>query len=394
MDLRSLAFDSTTHQAVLSHLRAAPERVAFMSTTAETAEVVDWVPMTDRDVIVGPSCAELTDEATARFFTWAARGEGAIIEAHSHLGRWGDPARFSDLDLDTLQEWVPHVRWRLGWRPYVALVVGPTTVDGLYWNDGRTAKAASSSLLWCRASRCPYPQRFPCHTEVPAVTEKRYSRHEGLFGVDGQILIEHTRIGMVGIGGLGMQVAQQLAYAGVRDYHAVEFDVVSESSLNRLVGALPSDVGRAKLEVFLRLVESVQPGAKVKVVEEEFDAGSASVTSLLRDVDVLFSCVDNERSRVAVLAFASSHGIPLIDTATDIGFHPDGRPWYGGRVVVAQGDGCPLCLDVIDQRELAVAYMNDEQLQEHARIYGIPLEALNRPAHPWCRSTESLLLLP
>ena len=101
------------------------------------------------------------------------------------------------------------------------------------------------------------------------------------------------------------------------------------------------------------------------------------MTSLLRDVDVLFSCVDNERPRVAVLAFASSHGIPLIDTATDIGFHPDGRPWYGGRVVVAQGDGCPLCLDVIDQRELAVAYMNDEQLLEHARIYGIPLEALN-----------------
>ena len=45
------------------------------------------------------------------------------------------------------------------------------------------------------------------------MTEKRYSRHEGLFGVDGQILIEHTRIGMVGIGGLGMQVAEQLAYA-------------------------------------------------------------------------------------------------------------------------------------------------------------------------------------
>ena len=142
MDLRSLAFDSTTHQAVLSHLRAAPERVAFMSTTAETAEVVDWVPMTDRDVIVGPSCAELTDEATARFFTWAAKGEGAIIEAHSHLGRWGDPARFSDLDLDALQEWVPHVRWRL--------VGGPTSRSS--W--GRPPSMACTGTTGGLRKRC------------------------------------------------------------------------------------------------------------------------------------------------------------------------------------------------------------------------------------------------
>lgn len=209
------------------------------------------------------------------------------------------------------------------------------------------------------------------------MSEDRYSRHEGLFGAEGQRLIGDSVIGMIGLGGLGMPVAQQLAYAGVRNYRAVEFDTVSESSLNRLVSAVPSDIGRPKVEILRRLLESVQPGATVDAVEEEFDASSGSIASLLRDVDVLFSCVDNERSRVAVLDFASSHGITLIDAATDIGAHPDGRPWYGGRVVVARGDGCPLCLDVINQQALSVAYMDDEQRREHARIYGIPLEALD-----------------
>ena len=137
------------------------------------------------------------------------------------------------------------------------------------------------------------------------MSEDRYSRHEGLFGAEGQHLIGDSVIGMIGLGGLGMPVAQQLAYAGVRNYRAVEFDTVSESSLNRLVSAVPSDIGRPKMEVFQRLIESVQPGAIVDAVEEEFDASSSSIASLLRGVDVLFSCVDNERSRVAVLDFAS-----------------------------------------------------------------------------------------
>lgn len=207
--------------------------------------------------------------------------------------------------------------------------------------------------------------------------DDRYSRHEGLFGATGQHTIGNCVAGMIGLGGLGMPVAQHLAYAGVRNYRAVEFDTVSASSLNRLVGALPSDIGRPKVEILRRLVGSIQPGAVVDAVEEEFDGGSGSIASLLGDVDVLFSCVDNERARVAVLEFASSRGITLIDSATDIGAHPDGRPWYGGRVVVARGDGCPLCLDVINQQALSIAYMNEEQRRDHARIYGIPLEALD-----------------
>lgn len=144
MDLHSVTLDATTHDAVLSHLRSAPERVAFMTTEPDIARVVDWLPMTDSDVTLGPWCAELTDEAIARFFQWAAKSEGAIIEAHSHLGRWADPARFSDFDVAGLREWVPHVRWRLGWRAYAALVVGPSTFDGVHWHG---AKGASPQQL-------------------------------------------------------------------------------------------------------------------------------------------------------------------------------------------------------------------------------------------------------
>lgn len=207
--------------------------------------------------------------------------------------------------------------------------------------------------------------------------EERYSRHEGLFGAQGQRRIGEATIGLVGLGGLGMQQVQELAYVGVRNYRAVEFDIVTLNSLNRLVGALPSDVGSPKLDVCCRLIESVQPGATVDLLKERFSLESQTVQSLLRNVDVLFSSVDNEPSRIEVLEFASTYGIPLIDAATDTGTHPNGSGWYGGRVVVAQGDGCPLCLDVIDQDALAVAHMSEAQRREHARIYGVSVEALD-----------------
>ncbi len=208
------------------------------------------------------------------------------------------------------------------------------------------------------------------------MNDERYARHEGLFGAEGQTTIGQAIVGLIGAGGLGMHVAQQLAYLGVLAYRISESKTVDITNLNRLVGAGPGDVGKAKLEVATRLIKSIQPGAEVITLDAPFAADDSN-TATHHDDSVLFSCVDSEPARIQVLEFASARGIPLVDLATDIGRHPDGTPWYGGRVVVATGDGCPVCLDVIDQEALAIAAMTPGQRVEHARIYGIPIEALN-----------------
>jgi molybdopterin-synthase adenylyltransferase len=70
----------------------------------------------------------------------------------------------------------------------------------------------------------------------------RYSRNEALFGVEGQKKIAATKVAIIGLGGLGSHVAQQLAYLGVQHYAPVDFDIVTNSSMNRLIGALDADV--------------------------------------------------------------------------------------------------------------------------------------------------------
>jgi tRNA A37 threonylcarbamoyladenosine dehydratase len=53
------------------------------------------------------------------------------------------------------------------------------------------------------------------------MTGSRYSRNEALFGREGQQKIAQTNVAIVGIGGLGSHVVQQLAYLGVTGYGVI-----------------------------------------------------------------------------------------------------------------------------------------------------------------------------
>jgi len=84
---------------------------------------------------------ELSDEARARVIKRAHDTGTCLIEAHSHLGKY--PACFSPSDWRGLQEFVPHVRWRLKGKPYGAIVVTASGFDGFAW----TGKSALPELI-------------------------------------------------------------------------------------------------------------------------------------------------------------------------------------------------------------------------------------------------------
>lgn len=84
---------------------------------------------------------ELTDETRAIVIKRAHDLNASLVEFHSHLGPW--PAAFSPSDEAGLAEFVPHARWRLRGRPYLALVATPRDYDGLVW----IAESASPERL-------------------------------------------------------------------------------------------------------------------------------------------------------------------------------------------------------------------------------------------------------
>lgn len=206
---------------------------------------------------------------------------------------------------------------------------------------------------------------------------ERYSRNEGLFGQRGQVTIAETRVAIVGLGGLGSHVAQQLGYLGVRSYALIDFDHVTESSLNRLIGATDADISTRtlKIDVAERVITAIQPNATIAKVGGPLTEQAA--VAALTDADVVFGCVDRDIHRLDLTEIAARHAKPYFDLATDTAGYD--HEVYGGRMVLADGTQCLVCLpEVLDQRAVATDRLDANLLDAHDRIYGINRDALGR----------------
>lgn len=205
--------------------------------------------------------------------------------------------------------------------------------------------------------------------------EERYSRNIGLFGRAGQDALARTPVSIVGLGGLGSHVAQQLAYLGVKEFVLIDPDMVSESSLNRLIGATPQDVTRStpKVSVAERGITATSPDALVSVRISSF----LEVSQDMLHSAVILGCIDNDLSRLQLMEMCMEAGRPYFDTATDTGGE-EGDPWYGGRLVVCLGRGCLVCLEVLNQEAIRHQRATPEELDIHERIYGVRVDSLNR----------------
>ena len=204
---------------------------------------------------------------------------------------------------------------------------------------------------------------------------KRFDRQIRLFGREGQERIEKAQVGIIGLGGLGSHVAQQLAYLGSRVFRLIDGDTIDESNLNRLIGATPDDVeaGRAKVATAERLIRSLTPDADVEQFPESFirDEGVA----LVRRCDYVFGCLDSDPARLILNEVCQAFAIPYFDIATDVSPPEEGEGplRFGGRMVYSSGgDLCVMCKEVLDPRAVRLGLATESQRREEEEIYGVP----------------------
>jgi len=135
-------------RAALATLRTRAEHLTFFlaePTTSRAARCVDEIPLEARHVDGSRLHVGLTEAGRAHVLQRATRTNQWLMEVHSH-GALGDPAEFSLTDREGLAAWVPHLRWRLPLKGYIALVVGSSTVDGLTWMPDSREPLAVDSL--------------------------------------------------------------------------------------------------------------------------------------------------------------------------------------------------------------------------------------------------------
>jgi adenylyltransferase/sulfurtransferase len=128
----------------------------------------------------------------------------------------------------------------------------------------------------------------------------RYARHLILpeVGPAGQARLKHSRVLLVGAGGLGSPAALYLAAAGVGTLGIVDFDVVDTTNLQRQILHSTSAIGNLKLDSARARLREINPF--VDVVGYPVRLSSENALEILRDYDVIVDGTDNFPTRYLV----------------------------------------------------------------------------------------------
>ena len=113
---------------------------------------------------------------------------------------------------------------------------------------------------------------------------------QSFLGSDSARKLEQTRVTIVGLGGGGSHIAQQLAHVGVGSFRLIDPQAIEASNLNRVVGATQAEVeaNRPKVEILRRLIREIRPNANVEVAQQRWQQAD----DLIKDTHVVFGCVD------------------------------------------------------------------------------------------------------
>lgn len=262
-------------------------------------------------------------------------GDSAVL-VHTHPAACGRPS-FSDADAAGEAALLRYLSRRGGPGPHAALVVGP---DGCRARELGTARELP---VWQIGRELRFVSAEDPGTELDA----RYDRQVRAFGRSGQAMLRNLHVGVVGVGGTGSVVAQQLAHLGVGALTLIDPDELETTNLNRVVGSTPDAVGRPKVDIAAAAALAVAPSCTVRALRG--DVVDADIADALLPLDFVFSCTDSHASRLVVAHVAYQHLVPAIDMGVIIAAAGGRVTHVAGRAqMFAPGLACPLCSRLLD----------------------------------------------
>ena len=136
----------------------------------------------------------------------------------------------------------------------------------------------------------------------------RFERQRPIFGDEGQQKIMSAVVGVVGCGGLGVNVITQLTMAGVSHFILCDHQSPELSNLNRQFIYSPYDM-RPKAVISAEWILALNPSAEVQSNSEPLTEDN---WDLFRGCDILVDCLDNFESRMILSDMAEKMNIPLV----------------------------------------------------------------------------------
>ncbi|MBO9521916.1 MAG: ThiF family adenylyltransferase [Nocardioidaceae bacterium] len=283
---------------------------------------------------------------------------------HTHPASPG-PIQHSDLDRVVDSDLGPLFRLRAGAEEYLSVIA--TTRDGTLEMVGELTTESGMTVDMDAVVTIGESLELTLRNEhdQTEVASDLYSRQVAAFGGPVQHSLGALKVGIVGCGGTGSAVAEQLTRLGVRSVVLVDPEVLDLSNVTRVYGSTPSDVGKPKVEVLRDHLLRIAPDAHVTAVRDSITRQRAA--SQLSACDVVFGCTDDNAGRIILSRLAAYARQLVIDMGVLITSDDAGTiDGINGRVTIMRpGQACLICRDRVDLQRAAA-----EQLPaaEHSRL--------------------------
>lgn len=316
--------------------------------------VRDVIPVANNDYLVRErdrlSIASVSYAAVAK--RALLRGD-SILFVHSHPTGVDDFSAQDDREEPKLMEFfscrVPGVLHGS------FLVVSPTQWRARIWTQEGWRRVDRIRQF---GARFRFQDDAAEHEPIPEF----FDRQVRAFGPDIQRLLARLHIGIVGVGGTGSAVAEQLYRLGVGTLSLFDGEFFEHTNVNRVYGSTLQDEGRPKTAIAKQHLDRIGMGSVVHALPDPIT--QERTAAALRNCDLVFGCTDKQAPRGILVRLALWYLIPVIDVGVKIDA-PDGvlRGVDGRITVLLPGEACLFCRGRITPEMIRLESLSPEEWQ-------------------------------
>ena len=188
-----------------------------------------------------------------------------------------------------------------------------------------------------------------------------FNRNILAFGEDLIKVLQNIHIGVVGCGGTGSAVIEELTRLGVGKLTLIDNDTLDKTNLTRVHESKIEYVGMPKVQMMKSVVESIGLGTEVIVFNEKLD--NMNTAMKLKDCDIIFSCLDfTHFTRAIINRLSIFYYIPIIDTGIKF-YSINGKivDILGRIDMVTPNVNCLYCRKELNPKMIAAETMSQEE---------------------------------
>lgn len=327
------------------------ERVGFLFTKSKLLNsqtlliiAIEYVPVGDTDYIEDESVgARISSNAIRQAMQGSLNKKSGCFHVHLHDHRGIPKPSFTDIEgLPGVVRSLSNVASRQA--NGILILSKNAFFSKVQFNDVFYNNTAEISIVG-------YSMEFH-FTSKKNETNKVYDR-QSFLGENAQFLFENITVGIVGYGGGGSHIGQQLAHLGVKNIFVFDNDKIEDTNLNRLIGAWFSDIKRnlLKTEIAQRTLKKIFPNVCTMKIPFKWQERA----ELLDMCDIVFGNVDSYLERYQLESECRKFMIPLIDIGMDVNKLPSNSFAMSGQVILSMPEGpCLECYGFITKEKLAI----------------------------------------